>query len=297
MMVFWDKKNAVKGKEYKEESANLRIIGDRGSGKTGYMAALAFWPNANPDSPVQAVVPLGDNGQELIEKARNILEQGLELEPTGLDASPEDMKDYTISINLKNEYSWQKGMKLTINCKDYSGEFFRDLLHKAADPQLDRYLDDCLLASGILFLIDGTSYKKDTEYALGMEKFLLGLDKSEMNPGVKRRIALVITKCEQPELWVNRYKPDLIVDSRFPQTKKKLENWSRNTRGGVNYFITSAFGVLGTQYPEPNSKRTERNEGGTKAIIKDPRHWRPFGLVSPIYWLCTGKRHKQLDQI
>jgi len=294
-MAFWERKDPRK---YKEENANLRVIGDRTAGKTTYMAVLAYWPNANPDSPVQAVVPIGDYGQELIEKARDILEQGLELEPTGLDTTPESIKDYTISINLKNEYSWQKGMKLNINCKDYSGEFFRDLLYKAGDPRLDDYLEDCLLASGILFLIDGTAYKKDTEYAMGMEKFLLGLDRSELNPRPKRRIALVITKCEQPELWVNRYQPNLIVDSRFPQVKQKLENWSKNTGGGVNYFLTSAFGVLGSQYPEPNSRKLERHRlEGTKAVIKDPKHWRPFGLISPIYWLCTGKRHKQLDQI
>ncbi len=297
-MGFWSKKESTKGQEYREESATLRVIGDRTAGKTTYMAALAYWPNANPDSPVQTVVPVGENGQELIQQARNILEQGLNLEPTPLDSTVDDLKDYTISINLKNEYTWlERKVKLTINCKDYSGEFFRDLLYKAGDPSLEAYLEDCLIASGILFLIDGTSYRKDSEYATGMERFLLELDRSELNPGHKRRIALVMTKCEQPELWVNRHKPDYIIDSRFPQVKQKLENWSKNSQGEVNYFITSAFGVLGNQYPEPNAVKTQRLQEGTKAVLKDPKRWRPFGLVSPIYWLCTGKRHKQLDQI
>lgn len=296
-MAFWNKKDSARGQEYKEENATLRVIGDRTAGKTTYMAALAYWPNANPNSPVQEVVPVGENGQELIQQARNILEEGLNLEPTPLDTSVDNIKDYTISINLKNDYSWlEKRVKLTINCKDYSGEFFKDLLYKTGDPSLNDYIDDCLIASGLLFLIDGTSYKKDSEYAIGIEKFLFSLDKSLLTP-TQKRIAVVMTKCEQPELWVNRHKPYYIIDSRFPQLKQKLANWSKNTGGKVDYFITSAFGVLGNQYPEPNAIKTERLKEGTKAVLKDPKRWRPFGLVSPIYWLCTGKRHKQLDQI
>ena len=38
----------------------LRIIGDRGSGKTAYLASLAYWPNASPESPVKSINPIGE---------------------------------------------------------------------------------------------------------------------------------------------------------------------------------------------------------------------------------------------
>ena len=48
MMRDWLKKNKITGlPEPRQSSAVLRVIGDRGSGKTAYMASLARWPNAD----------------------------------------------------------------------------------------------------------------------------------------------------------------------------------------------------------------------------------------------------------
>jgi hypothetical protein len=88
-----------------DQNATLRVIGDRRSGKTTYMASLAYWPNASPDSVVQTVSPIGEGGDELIAKAQNILEQGLELEGTDLENTSEDLKDCAISITLKQKFS------------------------------------------------------------------------------------------------------------------------------------------------------------------------------------------------
>lgn len=305
-MLDWLKKNKapeINEPQYVDENATLRVIGDRASGKTAYMASLAYWPNADPSSPVQMVTPIGDEGNELAAKAQNILEQGLQLEPTQLDATAEEMKDYTLSITLKGQFSWknrQIGMgspmvKLTVNCKDYAGEFFSDLLYKTGDFQLDSYLEDCLQATGILFLIDGTTHRKDVEYANGLDKFLMALDRADLGT-TKRRIALTFTKCEQSELWINRHKPKYIAEARFPQVHRKLQAWSGIRAGEVDYFVTSAFGMLGNHFPEPNSKRLSRDRDGTTSVIKDPKRWRPFGLVAPIYWLCTGDRHKELER-
>ena len=51
----------------------VRIIGDRSSGKTTYLASLAYWPNASPDNLVQTVSPVGEDSEELVNKARDIL--------------------------------------------------------------------------------------------------------------------------------------------------------------------------------------------------------------------------------
>ena len=274
--------------EYADENANLRVIGDRQSGKTTYMASLAYWPNASSDSFVQTIIPIGEEAKNLVTQAQNILEQGLTLEPTRLDDNIDEVKDYTLSITLRNQ------VKLTVNCKDYAGEFFSDLLHKLSDPLLEDYLDDCLQATGIMLLIDGTSHRKDAEYANGLDKFLLALDRSDLDGG-KRRIAVVFSKCEQSELWINRTEAEKIATSRFPRLYRKLETWSEMGTGDVDYFTTSAFGVLGSKFPEPNSQKIKRDREGTKSILKNPRRWRPFGLVTPIYWLCTGKRNPKLE--
>lgn len=278
-----------------QSNAVVRIIGDRASGKTTYMASLARWPNADASSPVQAVTPINEEGSQLVEKAQNILEQGLELEPTRLNASVLDVNDYTLTIALKKAKVGNSQLTLNISCKDYAGEFFTDLLHQAGNSQLEDYLEDCLQATGIMFLIDGTTYRKDSEYANGLDKFLMAVDRTEIT-AAKRRIAVVLTKCEQADLWINRHQPAYLASARFPQVYRKLQSWQQMGAGSVDYFTTSAFGMLGTRYQEPNSKQLSRGRDGTTSVLKDPKRWRPFGLVAPIYWLCTGDRHKELDK-
>ncbi|MBR8831731.1 MAG: hypothetical protein N5P05_002676 [Chroococcopsis gigantea SAG 12.99] len=283
-----------------ESVGNIRIMGDRSAGKTAYIASLAYWPNANPATPVQSVTPLGDQdaGAFLIDIARNVLEEGLTLAPTDLE-DVFSIKDYRLSIVLKDRYSLgQLGsglIKLNINCKDYSGELFRDLIHKANDQRLQEYIEDCLVAEGILLLIDGTAYRLDAQYADGLEKFLKILERSDLGKR-KRRIAVTLNKCDQPQLWVSRHQPRELAARRFPLMVKKLEYWSNGGGGGVDYFTASAFGMMGNIDPEPNSKIIKRDKSGTTCVIKEPKLWRPFGLVSPIYWLCTGQRHQDLDR-
>ena len=298
MMRDWLTKIQTQGKYSSQpiqSNATVRIIGDRASGKTTYMASLARWPNADASSPVQAVTPINEEGSQLVEKAQNILEQGLELEPTRLNASALDVNDYTLTIALKKAKVGNSQLTLNISCKDYAGEFFTDLLHQAGNSQLEDYLEDCLQATGIMFLIDGTTYRKDSEYANGLDKFLMAVDRTEIT-AAKRRIAVVLTKCEQADLWINRHQPAYLASARFPQVYRKLQSWQQMGAGSVDYFTTSAFGMLGTRYQEPNSKQLSRGRDGTTSVLKDPKRWRPFGLVAPIYWLCTGDRHKELDK-
>jgi hypothetical protein len=165
-MLDWLGKNKITkiigSSEPRQSSAVVRVIGDRASGKTAYMASLARWPNADPASPVQTVTSVGEAGEELVRKAQNLLERGLELEPTTLGAISE-LKDYTLSITLKGQFSWQNPqasmasqlVTLNISYKDYAGEFFSDLLYQGGNPQLREYLEDCLQATGIMLLLDG----------------------------------------------------------------------------------------------------------------------------------------------
>lgn len=51
-------------------------------------------------------------------------------------------------------------------------------------------------------LVDGISYCKDKEFVMGMEKLLMEIDCLEMEMQYWC-IVLVLSKCEQLELWVN----------------------------------------------------------------------------------------------
>lgn len=283
------------------ENADIRVIGDRRSGKTVYMASLAYWPNANLNSPVQSVTSIGEKAasEELLKYAQDILEQGLQLKGTPLNPNIREVKDYGLRIILKDRFKLSKlgskSLELTVNCKDYGGEFFSDLIKKSQDALLKDYLEDCIRSTGILLLVDGTAYAKDKDYAVSLDNFFAAINKTDLQ-GQKRRIALGISKCELSQLWVRRYDPRGLTHSLFPQMMGKLEAWQSQNLGFVDYFTLSAFGTLGKEYPEPNTVFLERDKGGTASVIQDPKRWRPFGLVSPIYWLCTGQRHNALDE-
>ncbi|MGB3512132.1 MAG: hypothetical protein WBA93_23420 [Microcoleaceae cyanobacterium] len=279
-------------------SGVLRVIGDRAAGKTTYMAALARWPNAAFSSPVELVTPANKDGEYLIKEAQNLIEEGLQIEPTRLANDVLEIKDYSLRIVLKKQENLSLSntiLNLDISCKDYSGEFFSDVLQETDSQLLRDYLNDCFPATGIMLMIDGTTHRKDLEYARGVDKLLVALAGAEIN-SQKRRIALVLTKCELADLWVNRHRPKFLAEARFPTIFKRLESWQDLGVGSVEYFTTSAFGVMGNKYFKPNSQQIYRGRGGVASVLEDSKRWQPFGLVSPIYWICTGKRNLQLDK-
>lgn len=303
MLNYIFKRNSTSGAD-NQYGAVIRVIGYRSSGKTTFMAALARWPNTSSNSPVQSVTATNEGGQELINKARNILEQGEQLEFTRLDANANEIIDYNINIKLKDKFSWRnpklgKGNRiidLNISCKDYAGEFFNDLLQPTNNPRLDSYLEDCVMSDGIALLIDGASHTMDAEYAMGLDKFLKALDRNEIEAR-KRRIAVILTKAEHGEVFATRDRPaNITVSRRFAQVYQTLQLWHDSKAGKIEFFTASAFGTLGNQYLEPNSTIIRRGAEGTTAVIKTPKLWRPFGLISPLYWLCTGERHPDLDK-
>lgn len=279
-------------------SGVLRVIGDRAAGKTTYMAALARWPNSHVSSPIELVTPANKDGEYLIKQAQNLIEQGLQIEQTRLANDVLEVRDYSLRIVLKKQDSFSLSktvLNLDISCKDYSGEFFSNVLQET-DSQLFRdYLNDCFPATGIMLMIDGTTHRKDLEYARGVDQLLVALAGGSIL-SQKRRIALVLTKCELADLWGNRHRPKFLAEARFPTLFNRLESWQDLRMGNVEYFTTSAFGVIGNKYSRPNSQQIYRGRGGVASILEDSKRWQPFGLISPIYWICTGQRNLQLDR-
>lgn len=272
------------------QTKTIRVIGDRAAGKTTYITALACLSTDDPDSPVKRVVPIGEATERLVRNAKECLEQKQEISPNDYGDGIEESYIFKIEFKertLPNSYA----SSLEIECKDYPGEFFRDLVERKNTVLLERYIKDCVEAegTGILILLDGTA-RRDQYYAECIREFLIQLDRYSPKNTQTRRVAVALTKCDMSELWIHRYNPKEKIMARFEALHGKLQNSNSIT---LNYFATSAYGMLGNENETSNSKIVRSDDNGTRAVIREPdsRLWRPFGIVEPFYWLYTGKRY------
>ncbi|GAA6623615.1 TRAFAC clade GTPase domain-containing protein [Scytonema sp. NUACC26] len=269
--------------------STIRVIGDRASGKTTYLTALTCLRDA-PDSLVKKVIPINDETENMIREAKECLEQKQEIQPTSYGDNGIE-KSYFFKIEFKEKFpsfnSQPEIMK--IECKDYPGEFFRDLVEKKNPKLLEKYIKDAVEATGILFLIDGTARRKDSYYASCLQEFLVKLDRLTPKNTKTRRIAVALTKCDLSELWIHTDNPKEKILARFEGVHGQLQNFDNLN---VEYFATSAFGMLGSERETSNSTIIKSDDNGTRAVIQesDSKLWRPFGLIEPLYWLYTGKR-------
>lgn len=284
-------------------NGEIRMIGDRKSGKTTFMAALAYWPNGNPEnSPIQSVEPFDTNTAKLIEMAQDILENGQQLPPT----PPNQQPLYSLIIQLKPNFLRNpiaavtlRNIRLQISCREYAGELLEQLSNN--NPDLKNYLDDCASASGLLVLIDGTStsVEKDKKYDKALNNLRNELElrfKKQSNRNKNQyRIAFVFSKAETSEVWIYRNNIKQFIGLKFPKTQITLKKWLEDWKCQVAYFSCSAFGTMGKN--KPNYRDIHSDGKGTIAVIARSEFWEPFGLVEPIYWLHTGKRDIRLRQI
>lgn len=275
----------------------IRIIGARSAGKTTYLSALARYPNARQNSPIQSIHPFNESAAKLISMARDILENGLSLAPTRKEEI-NNLPTYTFLIELKSNIFTRKNLRFQISLREYCGEIIKDLLHDTANHTLRTYLDDCADASGILLLIDGTS-REDELYAQAFTHLQIELNERLISRNRRLRnyrIAVAFTKAEQAEVWVYRHHIKEFVNLHFPQMQNTLNAWTKTWECPINHFFCSAFGMKGYP-PQPNIKALTRDSSGVSGIIANPSVWRPFGLVAPIYWLHTGKDNQKLRDI
>lgn len=274
----------------------IRVLGTQGSGKTTFLAALLRNPsNEHESSPIRRIAPIGSGAERLLDQAFNILQDRDYLQPNRLNPQATTIEDigFRLEIFLPRSRS-QETVTLSLFAKDYSGEFFRDLRLHTTDI-LDNYLTDCAESQGLMLLVDGTNVEEDGELEMNLPFFLRRLDQAAGGDGWRGRIAFVVSKCEQTRLYLKRTSlGDVeLVRRLFPKAVRILEsNCPRNVT--IDYFTLSSFGVLGGLDPEPNVRMVTNDQGEYRATIRNPRVWKPFGLASPLYWLCKGERHPDL---
>lgn len=278
-----------------KRTIEFRMIGDRASGKTTYLAALAYWPNsrARQNSPVDRVEPYDSNAQVLLDMAENILKQGDDLPST------EEPILYSLTVNLKQKFLEKltgKPPSIRISCVDYPGEFFANIRKNTSI--VDSYLEDLQSAAGLLLLIDGTQQtnKDDQNNAKAIQILEKRLNQRLANtPDRLRnyRIAVVISKAEDARIWASLDNVPNFMQRKFPETQRALNQWKTEWKCQIEYFSCSAFGWMGTRR-EPNTKVIQRDP--PKAILRNSDVWEPEGLVQPIFWLQAGYRHPELTK-
>jgi hypothetical protein len=270
---------------------NIIGIGSRAAGLSTYLVTLAYHKKHQLNSKKVLscqVTPIGEDTKKLSNHAENILKKQVMLEPTKLYHSfyQHPLYSFTITLEIKGLFWAKNTEEVSFGIYDMPDNLLRDIKEFSSSHSFTEYYDDLFSGKGGYFLpIDGTSHREDEKYADLLEKFTTDL--TQRNPQ-GCRIAFTVTKCDLSELWVNRDYPRGLVQRRFPKMYAILENWTQEDKGKVEYFTTSSFGVFG-KYCEPNSIIISKSKMGTMAVIRNPQEWQPFGLIEPLYWLCTGK--------
>jgi hypothetical protein len=269
---------------------NIKIFGPRGSGKTTYLAALAYW-NQNRTlinkNSIFTIQPIGDDAEALADKAADILLEGLDFTPDkvkGIDEHP----FYTFVVEVKDR--WQRTEQITLVVRDYPGEIFDDLASTTYYKHQE-FIDELLMddVSGCLIMLTEWVRGQDKYYLRVLKEFISQMDnKGRLN---NMKIAVCMSKCERGELWPGRLDPVLdIFDIHLRETKAFLQKNINSTN--LEFFALSTFGVLHRNDPRPN-RVNNLNTNGQSAVLRETHRWHPYGMIAPLYWLSTGKKMRQ----
>ncbi|GGA03377.1 hypothetical protein [Okeania sp. KiyG1] len=269
----------------------ISIIGTRGCGKTTYLAALALCPHRN-EYPGLEVTPIGDDAEELVGMAENIVREGKALAG---NRKEEERKEYEFDIRIP---------KLTetirLSVKDSAGELFDDFVfdRRYWEPEVDGLVNELCQpeVTGWIIMTDWIKELDTKIYQPALKNLLAELNVSEnYNKKDKdiptKRIAVMMSKSERGEAWTGRLDPgNDLFKLRLPETYKELQKKIHNPKR-IDFFACSSFGVLGDKNPRPNRLISSDNDMREYAYLREGNEWRPYGLFSPIYWLVKGSRY------
>ncbi|WP_013334906.1 hypothetical protein [Gloeothece verrucosa] len=273
---------------------NICIIGPRSSGKTTYLAALAYWQNEG----IQGVKgerikikPQNPESRELAEQAENILLQGADFEPTGQSVTTVDeLSYYSFGIEVKKNLLSQPEI-IYLTAKDYPGEVFENIVNgSSSDPIHEEFMNDCFTdVNGCLILLTGWEPETDHFYNRVMSRFIDLMDTYGRSQNLK--LAVAMSKCERGEIWSGRIDPETdLFGVHLRRTRQTLRD--RIIQKNLKFFAISTFGVLGRNDPRPN--REDRIVKGEPAsVLRNPSKWQPYNLIQPLYWLSQKPKTKK----
>lgn len=267
----------------------IAIIGPRAAGKTTYLAALAHLSQKNIFSGLDIDILKDQNSQTLINMASNLIELKDIVGQTEVGNEP----TYGFTINIPTgKYGAKQAQIKKLSFVDYAGEIFEKIARRP--NEVKSYIEQLLkVEAWMVMLTDFQPEKADREYQPILENlWKLIMSKEQKNPTCKKlRMAVVMSKCERGELWPGRLDPDEdLFKIRLPNTYKYLTQIGKIPSKRLRFFACSSFGVRGYQDPRPNRQSFENNiPSDFSAILRDDCQWQPYGLITPLYWLSTGK--------
>ena len=268
----------------------IAIIGPRGSGKTTYLAALAYLSQEQIFPDLNISILQDRNTDILVSMAYNLIK----LKDIVGQTEPGNEPTYSFTINIPaGKYESKKSKKIKLSFVDYAGEIFEKISHRKNEPTIRSYVNQLLkVEAWMIMLTDFEPGKADREYQSILENLWNQITREEQkNPKRKKlRIAVVMSKCERGEIWPGRLDPDEdLFKIRLPKTYCYLTKTEKISSERLRFFACSSFGVRGDLDPRPNRKSFEKNPTELKAILMDNNRWKPYGLITPLYWLNTGE--------
>jgi len=281
----------------------IRIIGPRGAGKTTYLATIAYLGELAIKLAItgkqehfkglEVTARDSDSDSErLVGLAKDVIKQGEKVPPTRTKGNIEYHPDYQLDINIPGG-----GEKIELVAKDYPGEVFEllGLRHKLSE--IEFYLDDLLTTNRwLIMLTDWQPNQDESTYKPAFKNLLEKLEaETQKKPELANiRIAVVMAKCERGELWPGRLEPEQdLFKIRLPLSHKILREKLPSSKQ-LKFFACSSFGVMGDKNPRPNRYLPNDGSSAENARLRDGNCWQPYGLLSPLYWLDTGKMLKDV---
>lgn len=265
---------------------NICVIGPRNSGKTTYLAGLAYWPDKQRRNHKSSSFSVEANGEAKIleEIAENIICQGESLPPTPIPQNIYDAPLYQFQIKVSTLL--KKNEEINLVVRDYPGEVFEELESGFSSELSEEFVNESLKEDieGCLILL--SDWTRDDQYSKMLNKYIDLMDiKSRLN---NLRLAVVMSKCERGELWSGRLEAEMdIFAVHLPKTQRVLrENIQPKN---LQFYALSTFGVLGKKDPRPNRKDIV-GTSGSNAVLRESARWQPYNMIAPLYWLSTGKR-------
>jgi hypothetical protein len=270
---------------------NICVIGPRSSGKTTYLAALAYFPdrkNVGTSSSSFNIQPLNEDAKELAAKAENIICEGASLAPTEVAGGIDSLPYYSFRLEKKQQF--KKSVEINLAVRDYPGEIFEELESGTSNSLHEEFMNECLMkdVTGCLILL--TEWQKGTDkfYKRVLERFIKLMDDRDRIADL--RIAVAMSKCERGELWPCRLEPEMdLFDVHLPKTKTTLQ--TKIPEKNLQFYAISTFGVLKRNDPRPN-RIDEIGTNGRHSVLRNASAWRPYNTIAPLCWLSNGKRMK-----
>jgi len=272
---------------------NIGVIGPRSSGKTTYLAALAYWPERRLKGNSKSAFEIESNdgfeaNAKIIDKAKERILEGSSFEPTTVAGGVDDLASYMFSIKVKRFL--RKSTPINLVAVDYPGEIFNELVSGEVNSLYEEFIEKCLRqdVKGLLVLLPAWEKGSDSFYEQMVRKFIGLIDSHGRMSDL--RLAVAMSKCERGEIWSGRLDPEAdLFNMHLPETTAVLRK--KIPQKNLEFFAISTFGVLDRNNPRPN-RVDEIGQEGINSVLREPNVWRPYGMIAPLYWLSTGKRLK-----